>query len=88
MFWCSVLNWSTSVLKISPSPPVKPFQSFRSTFGPVYVLAAVARGRAGGVVVAAAAAGEGQRGRRAESERRGRARAAGIMSSMDHAFSP
>ena len=32
---------------MSPSPPVKPFHSFRSTFGPVYVLAAVAgRGRA------------------------------------------
>src|ERR687890_1489587 len=37
MFWCSALNWSTSFFMYGPSPPVKPFQNARPTFGPSYV---------------------------------------------------
>src|SRR5918994_1328904 len=38
MFWCSLLNWSTSWRMNGPSPPVKPFQKARLTLGPVYSL--------------------------------------------------
>src|SRR5215217_175100 len=37
MFWCSVLNWSTSFFMYGPSPPVKPFQKASETFGPSYL---------------------------------------------------
>jgi hypothetical protein len=35
MFWCSLLNWSTSLRMNGPSPPVKPFQNARLTLGPL-----------------------------------------------------
>jgi hypothetical protein len=37
MLGCSLLNWSTSFFMYGPSPPVKPFQNARATFGPSYV---------------------------------------------------
>src|SRR5215210_2357299 len=42
MLSCSELNCSTSLRMNGPSPPVKPFQNARLTFGPLYVFEAVA----------------------------------------------